>query len=108
MCGISGIVFSDSTRPIDLARVTAMSSALIHRGPDGAGIYHAQGVALAHRRLSIIDLGGGRQPLTNEDGTIHVVFNGEIYNYRELQTQLEARGHRFATCSDTEVLVHLY
>jgi asparagine synthase (glutamine-hydrolysing) len=85
-----------------------MSNAIIHRGPDGEGAYHAPGVALAHRRLAIIDLAGGSQPLGNEDDSIQVVFNGEIYNYRELRQDLERRGHQFATNSDTETLVHLY
>lgn len=108
MCGIAGIAFADATRPIERDRLEAMSTAIHHRGPDGCGIFRAPGVGLAHRRLSIIDLEGGRQPLGNEDGTVQVVFNGEIYNYRELRSQLMARGHRFATHSDTEVLVHLY
>jgi asparagine synthase (glutamine-hydrolysing) len=85
-----------------------MGQAIAHRGPDGEGFYHDSGLGLAHRRLSIIDLGGGAQPLGNEDGSVQVVFNGEIYNFQELRQRLEARGHRFRTNSDTEVLVHLY
>jgi len=80
----------------------------VHRGPDGEGFYFDDSIALAHRRLSIIDLEGGKQPLSNEDGTIWVTFNGEIYNYLELREQLLQKGHRFATSSDTEVIVHLY
>jgi asparagine synthase (glutamine-hydrolysing) len=85
-----------------------MTTQLQHRGPDGAGYYSDEQAALGHRRLSIIDLAGGSQPLGNEDGTIQVVFNGEIYNFLELRGELAARGHRFSTHSDTEVLVHLY
>jgi asparagine synthase (glutamine-hydrolysing) len=88
--------------------LSAMGQALAHRGPDGEGTFAAGPVGLIHRRLAIIDLEGGRQPLSNEDASIHVVFNGEIYNYRELRTRLERRGHNFRTNSDTEVLVHLY
>jgi asparagine synthase (glutamine-hydrolysing) len=107
MCGIAGVFFADS-RPVAPDRLEAMSSAIVHRGPDGSGVFRAPGVGLVHRRLSIIDLEGGRQPLGNEDGSVQVVFNGEIYNYQELRQRLLARGHHFATNSDTEVLVHLY
>jgi asparagine synthase (glutamine-hydrolysing) len=93
---------------VDLEAVKAMNSRLVHRGPDSVGFFHEGGVALAMRRLSIIDLEHGDQPISNEDGSITVVQNGEIYNYRELRGDLERRGHRFATASDTEVLVHLY
>src|SRR5512133_2093881 len=86
-----------------------MSATLVHRGPDSDGVLLDGPVGLAARRLSIIDLETGDQPIANEDGTVHVVQNGEIYNYRELRTELEQRGHRFSTDhSDTEVLVHLY
>jgi asparagine synthase (glutamine-hydrolysing) len=85
-----------------------MGKAIAHRGPDGEGFLVEPGVGLVHRRLSIIDLAGGSQPLGNEDGSVQVVFNGEIYNYQELRRDLESRGHRFRTQSDTEVLVHLY
>ena len=85
-----------------------MGDAIAHRGPDGEGIYATHNVGLIHRRLAIIDLAGGNQPISNEDNTVHVVFNGEIYNYPELRKQLENRGHRFKTNSDTEVIVHLY
>jgi asparagine synthase (glutamine-hydrolysing) len=93
---------------VDLEAVKAMNSRLVHRGPDSDGLFHDGGVALAMRRLSIIDLEHGDQPISNEDGSVTVVQNGEIYNYRELRGELERRGHRFATHSDTEVLVHLY
>lgn len=108
MCGISGIAYANHLRPVDSDQLRGMGEAIVHRGPDGGGTFCAPGVGLAHRRLSIIDLEGGKQPLGNEDGSVQVVFNGEIYNYRELRHQLEGKGHRFATHSDTEVLVHLY
>lgn len=108
MCGIAGVLYRDETRPVDPAVLAGMSQALAHRGPDGEGFFQESGVGLVHRRLAIIDLEGGKQPLGNEDGSIQVVFNGEIYNYQELTAWLERRGHRFQTRSDTEVLVHLY
>ena len=108
MCGICGFAYSDTKRPIERERLRRMHRAIEHRGPDGLGEHATNGVALGHRRLSIIDLAGGTQPLSNEDGSVWVAFNGEIYNYRELVTRLEARGHRFRTRSDTEVLVHAY
>jgi asparagine synthase (glutamine-hydrolysing) len=85
-----------------------MGDALAHRGPDAEGFWSEPGAGLVHRRLSIIDLAGGDQPIANEDGSLQVVFNGEIYNFHELRAGLEAKGHRFRTQSDTEVLVHLY
>ena len=85
-----------------------MCDAIGHRGPDDWGTFVEGGIGLGMRRLSIIDLAGGHQPMTNEDGSVVVVFNGEIYNYPELRTELEAQGHRFRTRTDTEVLVHLY
>jgi asparagine synthase (glutamine-hydrolysing) len=108
MCGISGIVSSKELTPDDTARVAAMSRALVHRGPDDAGGFAAPHVALAARRLSIIDLEGGRQPLYNADRSLALVANGEIYNHAELRRRLEARGHRFATGSDCETIVHAY
>lgn len=108
MCGIAGILYRDSSRPIALELLTAMGDAIAHRGPDAEGFWTEPGVGLVHRRLSIIDLASGDQPLGNEDGSVQVVFNGEIYNFHELRAGLEARGHRFRTRSDTEVLVHLY
>ena len=85
-----------------------MLAMIRHRGPDGFGIYQDEDVSLGSARLSIIDLSGGDQPISNEDGTVWIVFNGEIFNYVELRPGLEAKGHRFATHSDTEVIVHLY
>jgi asparagine synthase (glutamine-hydrolysing) len=108
MCGIAGVLYADPDRPADPAVLKAMGEAIAHRGPDGEGFWAEPGVGLVHRRLSIIDLSGGGQPLGNEDGSVQVVFNGEIYNFQELRADLEARGHRFRTRSDTEVLVHLY
>lgn len=108
MCGIAGILYADGSRPIDRAVLKGMADAIAHRGPDAEGFWTRPGIGLAHRRLSIIDLGGGDQPIGNEDGSIQVVFNGEIYNYLELRQGLIARGHRVRTSSDTEVLVHLY
>jgi asparagine synthase (glutamine-hydrolysing) len=112
MCGITGIV--DLSAPIERAVLSRMTNALRHRGPDDESFYlseprpgHAS-VGLGFRRLAIIDLGGGRQPMCNEDGSLWIVCNGEIYNYQELRTQLEAKGHRFRSHSDIETLLHLY
>ena len=108
MCGIAG--FIDRTEQNPLPQLQRMLSAIVHRGPDGEGchIEATSGFAMGMRRLSIIDLEGGAQPIWNEDETIAVVFNGEIYNYVELRQELESKGHRFRTHSDTEVLIHLY
>jgi asparagine synthase (glutamine-hydrolysing) len=108
MCGILGIINLDRARPADEQTARAMAAALRHRGPDDEGFYFKGQVALGMRRLAIIDLAGGHQPISNEDGSVWVVFNGEIYNFQALRAELEARGHRFRTHSDTEVLVHLY
>ncbi|MFF3455390.1 asparagine synthase (glutamine-hydrolyzing) [Streptomyces sp. NPDC002730] len=105
MCGVAGIV---STSPPDPEQVREMCRLIVHRGPDGEGYHSDAHAALGMRRLAIIDVAGGAQPVYNEDGTVAAVFNGEIYNFMELREQLAARGHRFATDSDTEVLVHLY
>ena len=107
MCGIAGLL---APFPADRLKAAALSlaNAQQHRGPDGAGVHVHRPVVLAHRRLSIIDLEAGAQPLANEDETVWITFNGEIYNYRELRGQLESRGHRFRTRSDTEVIVHAY
>ncbi|MEL6106164.1 MAG: asparagine synthase (glutamine-hydrolyzing) [Planctomycetota bacterium] len=105
MCGITGILMADG-RPLDPAWLQRMNDAIVHRGPDGEGTFVDGSVGLGHRRLSIIDLDGGKQPIANEDGTVQVTFNGEIYNYRELRDRLEGLGHMFSTASDTEVLAH--
>jgi len=106
MCGICGIATTRGA--VDPARLAAMSSTLVHRGPDSDGVYVDGPVGLAARRLAIIDLVTGDQPLANEDGRVTVVQNGELYNYRELRLELERAGHVFSTSSDTEVLAHLY
>ena len=107
MCGIAGILSLDGApAPGDL--VTRMAHALAHRGPDAQGLHLEGPCALGHARLSIIDVPGGQQPMTNEDGSLWITFNGEIFNYVELRAELEQRGHRFATKSDTEVILHLY
>ncbi|HVY60580.1 MAG TPA: asparagine synthase (glutamine-hydrolyzing), partial [Planctomycetota bacterium] len=103
MCGIAGFAGFDDARLL-----RAMSACLLHRGPDDTGYFEAPGVGLTMRRLAVIDLKAGHQPMSNEDGTIWLVFNGEIYNYQELTAQLKARGHVFASTSDTETIVHLY
>jgi asparagine synthase (glutamine-hydrolysing) len=109
MCGIAGIVsLGDGVPPPEIDDLGRMAGALRHRGPDEFGIYRDRRAGLAHARLSIIDLSTGQQPLANESGTLWTVFNGEIFNYIELRAELEVRGHRFATQSDTEVIVHAY
>jgi asparagine synthase (glutamine-hydrolysing) len=131
MCGITGAAWGANAAPLEFAVLERMTTVLTHRGPDDAGYYHSviapggtdrnampaspvpqatsgAGGALGFRRLSIIDLAGGHQPLSNEDGSVWIAFNGEIYNYRELRPGLEQRGHRFRTSSDTETIVHLY
>jgi asparagine synthase (glutamine-hydrolysing) len=130
MCGIAGAAWTKEGQPISEAVAWDMTDVLSHRGPDDRGLYHSSagvrlarndpqrprseppngtpGAVLGQRRLSIIDLNSGQQPLSNEDGTVWITFNGEIYNYRELRPDLEARGHRFHTQSDTETIVHLY
>src|SRR5690348_6656548 len=107
MCGIAGII-GQADELVDAADVRRMCKTIIHRGPDDEGIYAVGPIGLGMRRLSIIDLAGGRQPVHNEDKSIWVVFNGEIYNFPDLRRELEARGHNFYTHSDTEVIVHLY
>ena len=107
MCGIAGVVNRDRQRPVDRDAVFAMMAALAHRGPDDEGAWFDGAVGLGHKRLSIIDLTTGRQPLTNEDETLWIIFNGEIYNYLELRRDL-VRDHKFKTQSDTEVILHLY
>ena len=108
MCGIAGIVATDALQEDDLARGERMRDILSHRGPDGAGTHADAHALLAHRRLSIVDLVGGHQPLSNEDGTVWVTYNGEIYNHADVRAALEGKGHRYRTKSDTETIVHAY
>ena len=108
MCGLCGVVYSDPKRPVDRDMLHRMTDMMSHRGPDGDGYFVEPGVGLGFRRLSIIDLETGDQPISNEDNSVTVVCNGEIYNYQELRRNLQAAGHRFRTNSDVEVIVHLY
>lgn len=108
MCGIVGIVYKDRERQVVEAEVVGMRDLLAHRGPDDLGIFIDGNVGLGHRRLSIIDLSSGHQPMTNEDETLWIVFNGEIYNFQDLRKELLQKGHFFRTKSDTEVIIHLY
>jgi asparagine synthase (glutamine-hydrolysing) len=107
MCGIHGLIHFDG-RPVEAALLSAMGNVTQHRGPDDEGMHIDGAAGIAMRRLSIIDLEGGHQPLSSADGTLWLVCNGEIYNYRELRAELQAQGHRFKTASDSEVLLHLY
>ena len=108
MCGIVGIVSLDPREPVDQARVKRMRDVLRHRGPDGEGLWAEGPVGLGHRRLAIVDVGGGHQPMANEDETVWITYNGEIYNHAALRPGLEARGHHYRTRSDTETVLHLY
>jgi asparagine synthase (glutamine-hydrolysing) len=104
MCGICG---RHSLSGVNAEEIGSMLQTMVHRGPDDSGCYVHSNIGLGSRRLSIIDLETGRQPISNEDGTVWVVCNGEIYNYQSLRVQLEAKGHAFHTHSDVEVIVHL-
>ncbi len=108
MCGICGIYYKDGFRKAGQAEIAQMTDVIFHRGPDEDGFYLNGHVAMGMRRLSIIDLSGGKQPITNEDGTIWVVFNGEIYNYPELRQRMAEKGHSFRTRTDTEIILHCY
>ena len=108
MCGIAGKVYSDGQKQVDPALLDAMGQAMAYRGPDDEGQYLAGNVGLCMRRLQVIDLASGKQPMTNEDGSLQIVFNGEIYNYLELRRRLETNGHVLRTASDTETILHLY
>src|SRR5208337_2352314 len=107
MCGISGFVKLHGGLA-DPGELSQMIATLAHRGPDGRGLYSTNGIGLAHTRLSIIDLEGGRQPMSIADGKLWITFNGEIFNYIELREKLIQKGHKFVTRSDTEVILHLY
>ncbi len=108
MCGIAGVVSADRTDQIEESTVHRMCQAIVHRGPDDQGILAKQNTGLGMRRLSIIDVAGGHQPIFNEDRSAWIVYNGEVYNFPELRPELEASGHRFSTNTDTEMIVHLY
>src|SRR3990167_5697039 len=108
MCGITGIFDTRGGSDINRAVLQRMNDSQLHRGPDEGSLHIEPGVGLGHRRLSIIDLSTGQQPLFNEDGSVVVVFNGEIYNFPELSRELTDLGHRFRTHSDTEVIVHAW
>ncbi|MFF0458778.1 asparagine synthase (glutamine-hydrolyzing) [Streptomyces mexicanus] len=108
MCGITGTIDLHGTGPVDTSALDAMTDRLLHRGPDSTGRFVEGGVGLGFRRLAIVGLEGGEQPIRNEDGSVVLVCNGEIFNHRELRAELEAKGHRFRTPTDVEVLVHLY
>lgn len=108
MCGIAGLYYPATPKPVDPARIRAMADAQAHRGPDGSGVWTAPGVGLGHRRLSIIDLAGSPQPMASADGTLTITFNGEIYNFGELRAELQGRGAVFVTTGDTEVLLHAW
>ena len=108
MCGICGILHFDFAKKVDPEVITRMNQTMIHRGPDDSGIYRNGSIGLGHRRLSIIDLNTGHQPMYNEDGSICIIFNGEIYNHEDLRRELQAKGHQFRTRSDTEAIIHCY
>src|SRR5690606_7079770 len=119
MCGIAGAIWTNPAVEVTPDVLARMTEVLTHRGPDDFGTYtsalktqtatgKSPGVALGHRRLSIIDVAGGHQPMSNEDGSVWIVFNGEIYNHRDLRRRLEGAGHQFRTHSDTEAILHLY
>src|SRR5467141_3139264 len=109
MCGIAGKLNVDGQQPVDPALIDRMLALIGHRGPDSQGKYLSGPIALGHRRLSILDLSElGAQPMRNEDGTVWIVFNGEIYNYLSLRSELLKRGHLFRSMTDTEVIIHLY
>ncbi|MBV8636383.1 MAG: asparagine synthetase B, partial [Burkholderiaceae bacterium] len=108
MCGISGLFDTQGQREYSRDLLQRINDIQSHRGPDEAGLHLEPGLGLGHRRLSVIDLAAGQQPLSNEDGSVLVVFNGEIYNFQQLVPELKALGHQFKTCSDTEVIVHAW
>ena len=105
MCGIAGIFHIETAKPVDPERVRRMTDSLVHRGPDGSGVWTAPGIGLGHRRLSIIDLDGSPQPMQTREERYTISFNGEIYNFLELREELAAMGHEFMTSGDTEVIL---
>src|ERR1700690_4066492 len=108
MCGLAGIFQRDAPATVDAALLRRMTTAMQHRGPDGEGFHVEPGVGLGHRRLAIIDPAGGHQPMYNEDHSVAIVFNGEIYNFAELREELQALGHVFRNRCDTEAIVHAW
>src|SRR5215470_17149717 len=109
MCGINGIALSSRLgRNVDRRVLERMRDVITHRGPDDEGIFIDGPVGLGHRRLSIVDVAAGHQPMTNEDGSLHITFNGEIYNHADFRELLEAKGHVYKTHCDTETILHLY
>src|SRR5215472_4416731 len=108
MCGICGQYNFTTSEPVDRRGIEAMTGTLVHRGPDEEGYFFDGPLGLGFRRLSIIDLAGGHQPMSDGQETVWVIFNGEIYNYRELRAELQSKGHQFRTNSDTEVIIHGY
>src|SRR6185369_9494032 len=109
MCGINGIALSSrSSRRLDKELLVRMRDSLVHRGPDDSGLFLEQNVGLGHRRLSIVDVAAGHQPMTNEDGALQITYNGEIYNHTDFRAELEAAGHVYRTRCDTETILHLY
>ena len=109
MCGICGkLNLGNDSPPVSEANLRCMLNSIGHRGPDEDGIYRSGPVGLGHRRLKIIDLHSGQQPMSNEDNSIWVIYNGEVYNYKELRAGLIQKGHKFKTASDTETIVHLF
>src|SRR4051812_23773666 len=108
MCGIAGAVDLTGRRLLPTQVLRAMADAIVHRGPDEDGYYQKDGASFANRRLSIVGLFDGRQPISNEDGTVSVVFNGEFFDYPERRAELEGRGHHFRTHCDTEIIPHLW
>src|SRR4030095_9322266 len=108
MCGICGQFNFGNSKPVEVQTMRRMADSIAHRGPDGEGFFLEGSLALGFRRLSIIDLGGGHQPMSDREGSVWLVFNGEIYNFKELRRELESFGHAFQTNSDTEVIIHGY
>jgi len=108
MCGITGIIYKDKNRIVDPAILQRANNTLAHRGPDDSGYYIDGNVGIAMRRLSIIDVAGGHQPIANEDKSVHIIYNGELYNYTDLRNLLIQKGHHFKTKSDTESILHAY
>jgi len=106
MCGIAGILNIQNNKPVLADDIRKMNDLMIHRGPEAEGVYVDENLGLGHRRLKIIDIEGGIQPMHSEDQSITVVFNGEIYNFKEIKKDLEAKGHRFKSNSDTEVIIY--